>query len=273
MYDQSQDDGPNIAAFQFWMRKLLVEEVFITTFIDIFVSEYFIARRSGRNLQVKGSGGVQLATGATITTILNSLNNIFMFCWCLERCKVEKMDIEKFSKELGFTTKLRLHGTAFQRLTFLKGWWCPDLVHSRFLWLPLPSAVLKLGKFLRPIKFFDVKNGPNGKTVCATMTSRSYAGVPRVYPVFGPFLGVMDRFSCNTLEVGEGDFVNENYFKPTLDCTVVLDLVLVEEMICERYGCSPMDLARVAFLYKSVHKLPSYVQHPLFEIMQQVDYC
>lgn len=256
MFDQSQDEGPNSIAFAIWMKKLGFPLTLIDSLIWIFAKGYKVAPRNARQLRIVGSGGLQLPTGHTFTTVLNSLNDIFCYMSAFQQTK---FDFPTTASSLGFTAKVRTYGADYRPLTFLKGWWMKtDIGH---VWMPLPSAVLKIGKFMKPLKYFSDQN-PIG--ICSTMIVNSYFGIDRKYPILGDFLAVLDKFKSGIGNLQEGA-VNENIFKPRLSIdSYTLDVEYAVEMIYDRYELEDIDLLEIKDLYSKIQTLPCYVQHSVF---------
>jgi hypothetical protein len=264
-FDQSEDDGPNRFAFAHWMKEIGIEKHIIDAIIWIFAKGYKVPPRNARNICIVGSGGLQLPTGHTFTTVLNSLNNIFSY---MSAWQTKPFDFPKAALLLGFTAKMRIYGSDYRHLSFLKGWWIPTNIG--FVWVPLPSAVIKVGKFLKPLSYFEKKGNPI--PICSAMIVNSYFGVDRNYPIFGPFLSCLDRFKSKDPIVSHEN-VNENDFKPRLETSnYEMDVEATKELIMFRYGIDEADINQVADLYRQVKTLPSYVQHPVFEVLKQVDY-
>jgi len=263
MYDQSQDDGPLVVAPAYWMVEIGIDSWVIDFLSYVYSKGYKVAKRNSRDLEVTGTGGVQLPTGVTLTTVMNSVNDVYAFT---KAFSLQPFDFETHAASLGFTVKLRKHGQSFEKVSFLKGWWVKEKYSESRVWMPLPSAVLKLGKFLKPLDFF----GHNPVGTCCFMTSQSYFGIDRNYPIFGDFLAVMDKFSIQSSYGGD---VNENEFKPKMDLEVKIDFLESCDQIMDRYGFTLDSISEMRRLYREVRSLPWFINHPAFEVMQQVDYC
>lgn len=264
-FDQSQDDGPNRIAFAIWMKKIGIDVSIIDAIIFVFAKGYKVPARNARVLSIVGSGGLQLPTGHTLTTVLNSLNNIwsFMLTW-----QTKPFCFQKAAARLGFTAKTKLFGSDYFQLSFLKGWWMPTNIGP--VWMPLPSAVTKIGKFLKPLSYFATKRG-DPIPICSAMIVNSYFGVDRSYPILGDFLKTLDRFKNR--DKYESCEVNENEFKPRLmQYNYIVDKQEAQRLIMQRYGFDFSYFKEVKELYASVQTLPAYVQHPVFRILQEKDY-
>jgi hypothetical protein len=268
-FDHTQDDGP-CKIFQGEVQKFLgLPDSFTRLAYECCSSGYY-ARR-GR-LFVKGHGGTQMPTGITVTTSYNSFSTICFWLWWL---KNEDLTVEQAGQQLGFKVKYFPRLT-LEQATFLKGWWMKT-VDDIYVWRPLPSACIKLGKMIRdPVEITHfVRNGKKMKrprdeaiAMCAYALASSYNTVGFDYPIFGAFLDVLRRFGrVSTVRVLD---LLENE-KPTPSAGT-LDWRLACEQIEERYGITISEIEEVSELFYQVKTLPSYVEHPVFDKLVEVDY-
>jgi hypothetical protein len=184
--------------------------------------------------------------------------------------------LEKAGRELGF--KVKYHDfDDIGAVTFLKGWW--RSTGQSLVWLPLPSAVLKIGKLLRPATELvggltrNQKRSEEGRKIAVAMMAnalaRSYGNIPFSYPILGPFLHKMSSFS--THEDKQAAMAAMESWKPKVHGDIVLSAEAVDA-VCRRYKITPVDVARVDMLISRVTSLPAYVQDPVFLRLAQVDY-
>jgi len=314
MYDQSQDDGP-LKSSSLWMKALRIPADVQALWYDSFSKGY--KSKMKQVFRIEGETTPQLATGSTITTDMNSLNNIFMYLhWLMtlvekaafldvatydiygqldDAQKVNAMwknaqmptgeslveafhlaTLPKAASELGFTLKMKVYkGNDLQQATFLKGMWVLPYSQfddkTNFRWMPLPSAVIKLGKLLRDPSELTPQ-AANPMEACAYMIAKSYSYVPPEYPILGPFLQVMLREPYYG-KVRSGEFLTESYQKPKrADTPLLLDIEDCKYQIKKRYKISDDQLESVTALIQSVEKLPSYIEHEVFRILMETDY-
>jgi len=284
-FDHTQSTGAIDVAAVMWLEHLGVPREFID--LLLFCSRIRYKIRHER-LEVIGDGGTQLPTGFMCTTSLSSVDCIFMYVRWLHRVQLRPtITLVEVGEELGFTVKDQRRDSAHQ-LTFLKGWWTVNARTRAPLWMPLPSAVLKLGKLLRsPREICRVQN--NGKwsqppieraiAQVAVAIALSYGNVPEAYPVLGAFLWKLRRLGYGVLGQGPDKYrtisfnaVNESaWYKTRVDDGCV-DIEMAREAVCYRYDLQPRDLQRVEDLLSRINTLPAYIEDPVFNRLVEVDY-
>lgn len=221
---------------------------------------------------MKGQCGVQMPTGITTTTTYNSLSTAMMWIhWLLNK----DLTIVEAGKQLGFKVKYFPHNDLHQA-TFLKGWWISN-GRGGVSWLPLPSAVIKLGKLLvcpTIITSFTRRGSkqrrPYKEAVerCAYALSNSYQHVPVTYPVFGKFLSVLRRLGIKSERTL---WMLEESHKPLMT-VCPFERVEVLRAMEMRYGISDSDVRAVENLLDQINTLPAYVEHPVFDMLVDADY-
>jgi hypothetical protein len=270
-FDHTQDEGP----MKCFMSRILFAFGFPSAFVDLAYhccSSGYTAKR-GR-LFVKGFCGVQMPTGITTTTTFNSLSTLAMYIAIFER-RVSADALPVVGRSLGFDVKYS-ETDFLSDVTFLKGWWqltcCGDVS-----WVPLPSAVIKLGKVLRdPVQITAVKVGSRTRRDtpdeavrrCAYALAMSYGEVDPNYPILGPFVSVLRRLGRpNPTPLCE---LQESW-KPSMS-GINIDRASVVESVCRRYSLTPQAIFDAESLIREVTSLPAYVQHPVFDALADVDY-
>lgn len=272
-FDHTQDEGPQMIASDEWMTLMGLPRDFIDLCQYCCKAPY--TARAGR-LRVKGEAGVQMPTGITMTTVLNSLSTVFMYMWII---KQKSKDIAGSARQLGFKTKY--FGTDdVGQITFLRGWWRLSESGHRRVWMPLPSACLKLGKVLRdPIEICKYKDpetrqtvwktGPEAVKVVAFALASSYSTVPKDYPILGAFLNTLRR--CGD-KIAHPDLHQlDESWRPKLDDENV-DAEETIQAIATRYDLEYSDILRVSALLDSVVNLPALVIDPVFDVLKARDY-
>jgi len=278
LFDQSQDEGPVIDYANQWMTACGCPPWFCELVASACKTGYRINRK---RVQIKGNCGVQMPTGITVTTTVNSMSTLAMYVYHLKQQKGigRNLMIVKSAWDLGLTAKY-ITSDCIGNMTFLKGWWRQD-VFGYYHWLPLPSAVIKLGKLLRdPLDIVGKakpnlkKNGEVGRLEaireCAFALASSYSGVPKDYPILGPFLETLKRLGQPS------DDVHLNLvesWKPRGDVNFHLDVAESLAAIENRYGISPCDVKRVEKLLLQVNRLPAYIEDSVFDLLCDVDYA
>jgi len=148
--------------------------------------------------------------------------------------------------------------------TFLRGWWTTEV------WVPLPSALLKLGKTLKsPNLIAQTKDRLLALKRTAWALSQSYKNIPPDYPLLGPFLAMLKR-------LGSSSSLTPNAIIESFDYKAKGGVFTVKEetlaAIKRRYQFTTAELESAALLMKSVHTLPVMISHPCFERLLAVDY-
>jgi hypothetical protein len=270
-FDHTQDEGPMLI----FMRPVLLHLGFPVSFID----EAYAACSSGYTLKgkrlfAKGCAGVQMPTGITTTTSFNSLSTICMYVWLFVNFSRLEGDVAHAGKELGFTVKYA-EAENINTLTFLKGWFQFD--GFNYQWMPLPSAIIKLGKVLRsPIEITGYRN-KHGKQkfeskkairMCAYALAQSYGTVDKDYPILGAFIHTLKRLGTEPHHyLGE---LQESW-KPSLS-GIRVERQAVFESIYARYGIEPDEINSFELLLESVQSLPAYIEHPVCDKLCDIDY-
>jgi len=154
--------------------------------------------------------------------------------------------------------------------------------------MPLPSAVLKLGKLLRsPREICHVKN--NGKwshppieraiAQVAVAIALSYGQVHETYPILGAFLWKLRRLGMAALGWAPSKYrtisfnaVNESSWHKTRIDIGCVDSEMAREAVCVRYDLTLHDLHRVESLLSQINTLPAYIEDPVFDRLMEVDY-
>jgi len=272
-FDHTQDEGPQRIAASEWMRLIGIPEDFIDLCYGCCSWPY--TARMGR-LRVKGVAGTQMPTGITMTTVLNSMSTLFMYLWII---KTRNAEFSEAARQLGFKTKYK---GAFDLgdITFLRGWWRKCADQDGRVWMPLPSACLKLGKVLRdpvdvckykhPVTRETVrKSGEEATRVMAYALASSYKTVEENYPILGPFLATLRRLGT---EMSHPDLhsLYESQRPAMVDANI--DVEDCVSATLRRYDLAVHELDRVRSLLGSVESLPAMVFDPVFERLREVDY-
>jgi hypothetical protein len=270
MFDHTQDDGP----MRVFMRPVLQLLGFDDNFIDLAYSACkgsYTAK--GKRVFVRGFAGTQMPTGITTTTSFNTISTICMYLWFIKnRSRLNSVD--QAGHELGFKVKY-FPRESLGTITFLKGWFQSD-GHSQ-QWLPLPSAILKLGKVLRnpcEITMFKTKTGtlryhsPDAVAICAHALSQSYGNIPLNYPILGRFVHTLQRLGSQPRS--EIPSLVEGW-KPKIPL-ISLDRASVLENINFRYGIPPSTIQSFEQLLDEITELPAYIEHPVCDLLCEVDY-
>jgi hypothetical protein len=196
-----------------------------------------------------------------------------MYLWFIKnRSRLNSVD--QAGRELGFKVKY-FPRESLGTITFLKGWFQSDGRSQQ--WLPLPSAILKLGKVLRnprEITTFKTKTGTvrydlsDAVPICAHALSQSYGNIPLNYPILGRFVHTLQRLGSQPRS--EIPSLVEGW-KPKIPL-ISLDRTAVLENINFRYGIPPSSIKSFEQLLDEITKLPAYIEHPVCDLLCEVDY-
>jgi len=192
------------------------------------------SNKFGPRMSVKMKAPVQRFSGGGDTTFGNTSVSIF---GCLFACKKGKFDLTRLSK-LGFESKLKFFDSPLDGPTFLKGWWVPT-AEGKMKWLPLPSAMIKLGKIVTdPSSIFKGKETMLAHRMAGKAVAAGYKNVPYDYPILGPFVLRSMRLVDTDVEA-----YSRHQFKTALTREEIdLDAEVAIEMFVRRYGFNPIDL-------------------------------
>jgi hypothetical protein len=268
-FDQSQDEGALVHLMSHYGPKLGWSEEFMEYIQKACTMRYTF---NGRDIRIKGFAGMMMPTGIPFTTTLSSLHTIAMYLYLFHHLESGyKGNVETLVQQIGFNIKFASKAS-FGHLTFLRGWWIP----GSWEWLPLPSQLLKLGKYLSdPTRTFP---GPRDQAVgkMAFAISSGYRLVPDDYPLLGPFirtlarLGVTDGLAHTKLE----SVIESWAYKVRLTSNNTIFASRSEALLSieARYGISAHDVENAENLIRQVKTLPALVSHPVFGVLARVDY-
>jgi len=265
-FDHTQDEGP-LSLACFWMRKLGAPEEFLDLVKFCCRSDYTSRKH---DFSSTGGAGTQMPTGITLTTLLNSMATIAMYLFTIAN---ESTDLVHSARQLGFKVKL-VNCDDIRQLTFLKGWWVDSLSVGELIWLPLPSAVVKLGKLLKdPCLIFKDKNPHSSYSKACYALAKSYGQVPFEYPILGVFLKQLLYCSSQGLydKPVHGLAVLESW-KPVVQDYHIIDVDSCRAAMCARYDITRSDIERVEKLIRKVRSVPCYLEDPVFLSLSITDY-
>lgn len=267
MYDHTQGRGPMISAERIKQRHMGVPEHFTTTNIWQAESGYHIhIRKKHLNAVIKFKSDVSMATGSDSTTNENSDHNIDNGYYQILNAGSHKK-LSDLSLELGFLLKTRVHDSPSQG-TFLKGWWQPT-THGTLVWLPLPSAILKMAKTIRdPCEIMKTNDVDLAYRQCLYALAKSPGDIPPDYPILGPFVRLMLSMSVYTSYTFEQKYkrlvVPSNY--PPLDVSSVLTNYFY------RYNITPEEVDDFHHFLTTIQSFPFILTHGVFTKLL-VDYA
>lgn len=175
----------------------------------------------------------QRATGGPDTTFGNTFHTaVTFFQYLYVYDNPDFTDIPRFQSLFGFESKYK-SSSSFMGMTFLKGSWFP--VGHKYIWLPLPSQAIKVGKILtNPLDIYKHCSPPEAWRKAAYSLAKGVGHIPRDYPILGDLLFFY-------LQVGiENDHkLKENQMRPeTVEFEGCLDPDFVYAFLEARYSIS-----------------------------------
>jgi hypothetical protein len=260
-FDQTQDEGPTIIASQRWLRALEVPPELIYDLLEVVQMPYKVVKKE---LRMSGECGVQMPTGISWTTDMNTISSAQMYSMMIR----DRKNPEEVASALGFTIKYHPFDDVHS-LTFLRGWWC-DSDHG-MVWMPLPSAVLKAGKVMRPPReIYPSESQESSVQMTANAIASSYGHIPPEYPIFGPFVQTLLRLGRECYVHGKD--IGEGWYRIRVDAGTVISRKRFLQMIEKRYDITERDVLEVEALIRAVDSLPAIVYHWTFARLGAVDY-
>jgi hypothetical protein len=251
-YDQSQKAIQNEIELK-TLRALGVPEAMVDILRQVAINHAIGRKRSPKisySLRFDPAGPTRV-TGAPITSLLNSTNNVI---------GIVIASFYNFSAEgwkiVGFSVAMK-RSESIEEVTFLRGRFAAYLDGIN-RWSIMPSAILKLGKVLSVVS--NVKK----LAVLARGMSLGMGDVPIDYPILGVFRLKMESFS-------EAGVMVKDRHKPLSHYAVGLDVERMLDWMCSHYGISRSEIAEVEGLIEKIPSIPFFIGHPVFQAFM-VDY-
>jgi hypothetical protein len=214
-----------------------------------------------------------MPTGLSITSIVGSLFNITNWANAISK----RISIEESSEQLGLTIKT-VYSKTLDGLTLLRGWWVEtsDAPEGR-VWMNLPSLSLKLGKLFKdPTIMAKEKDRSLATAMSFRAVMESVSTIPSNYPIIGAMLDKARSLSDHgpRLEKIINDpYIREGHRHKVFGKANTICREHVIQLMCDRYGVSPVDVEEAEWLISKVEELPCFVSHHVFEKMRDVDYA
>jgi hypothetical protein len=218
----------------------------------------------------------RLSTGEKGTTVINSHDTLMAYLIHIYRvllgelCKSPYiMTFRETAATLGFKAT-GFESNDIHEMTFLKGWFVLDL-NGDIMWYPLPSQVIKAGKYLKdPCAVAKTKNYKQAIRVCMNAMHKGYGTIDPSYPIFGKFIDTCGRFADEGADVA----LAQNEFKRfRVLVSGKVNRTHVCDMMYKRYNLTLEDILRVEGLYDKVTQIPCVVIDPSFNKLVEKDYA
>lgn len=180
--------------------------------------------------RVKVDMPIQRATGGPDTTLGNSLNNALTTWSLFLNPDPDIHALPQHQASFGFESKFKI-SSQFLGMTFLKGSWFPS--KTSFVWLPLPSQAIKLGKILTDPRLIYPNDAPRvAWRKAAFALAQGVGEIPSNYPILGDLLQL---YRLNGVENDKK--LKENFYRAEVDChDVEIDEEFVSIFLFDRYG-------------------------------------
>jgi hypothetical protein len=201
------------------------------------------------DLQLPIAMPIQRATGGPETTWGNTINNLSTvvgFFSTQYPCDINHLPV--FQASLGFESKFKT-SLLLTNMTFLKGAFFP--CHDSFIWLPLPSIAIKIGKLMNhPCATFKTNDPELAWRQSAYSLAHGIGSVPRTYPILGTFLETLIRLSSPT------DIVLHEFEHKTKTNETHGDREEFLLFMHIRYGITECEILEVEHDLECVRRLP-----------------
>lgn len=204
-------------------------------------------------------------TGGPDTTFGNTIVMLIASTYAYNNVSIE--DIEKAYARLGLRMKLHMYNS-HHSVTFLKGWFVKNC--EKYVWAPLPSRIVKLGKSLRTTSDIYKKDLRTSSKmfmhdVCYCLASCS------IDPI-------LETYTSNFILRYKSGYFDPNFtpdylygFDISVGEKVILNAKECKLQFCHRYQVS--ELVYDSFLkYLKNIKLFQILYHPIFQRMLEKDY-
>jgi hypothetical protein len=216
-----------------------------------------------------------LNTGEKGTTVINSHDTLMAYLIHVYRVLLGESCNERYimtfretAATLGFKTT-GYESSDLHDMTFLKGWFVLN-TDDKIIWYPLPSQVIKAGKYLKnPCAVAKTTDYKQVIRVCMNAMHKGYGAVDPSYPIFGKFISTCGRFADNSSDVAlsQDEFKR---FRVIVSGTVNRNHVC--DMMYKRYDLTLEDIIRVEKLYDTVTQIPCVIIDPCFNKLVERDY-
>jgi hypothetical protein len=257
-FDQTQTECA--ARFERTVHRVSAMPVKVSDLLHEQFTQSYIAEH--KDYKIKRGTRCGRATGGGNTSLGNTIVGASAIITCLlyYECGTDNLPVT-MSKMFGMVLKLR--ETLYP--TFLKGWFVPSALG--FVWMPLPSMILKVGKVLTdPKKITGIKDPQEAVALTARSVALSFGSVPIEYPILGPFLYKMTQFS-------DKEPVDVPFLEGRAIEYGVNNRSAVLAMISYRYELEETTVIEIENLISSVTILPSLLVHPAFLALERADYA
>jgi hypothetical protein len=260
-YDASQGLEILRIAFEVYRKEGMPEEAIY--YLECLANNQLVMQDQA--LRVDGpiftAKGPHRDTGGADTSLSNSVISAILMIYCLDLALHQDLNLLNETvctkmAELGMELKYReLPQIDPNRIdyhfTFLKGWFMRD-VAGRNIWVPLPSRLLKVGIFKRPLRFqFDIprirKVTDNVELMCQKLRlwqiTTQYAPFAEL-PLFGAFIKAFGICPIETPEkyIYESDKLMYFQWDPENYREVRFDTDYALRKIIERYDLTQGDI-------------------------------
>jgi len=268
MFDQSQSFGP-LRAQGAYMQYMGCPKYFTDILLQVACSPYKLTYKDKSRIKVKRETRPIRDTGGPDTTFGNTgnmgcANFLFFREWDGSYLNLLDNLLAHF-EHLGFDMKLKIRYSP-STVTFLKGTWYKTKEGDfDYVWGPLPSQIIKIGKSYRnPSEFYPHKTYAEA---CETFLHDQGAGLRRFLQV--PVLRAYVK------RWGQGKAAKAEEWQISASDrfgTTELDVEAMMEFMAERYFVSPHELREVEEMVEQTTVF-TFMVHPVFLKLCLGDYA
>jgi hypothetical protein len=260
-FDQSQGQGP-LDHERASLKHLGVSEDVLTIISILENAPFCIYSRDGhQRLKVDRVARAQRNTGGVNTSYGNSYVMASAVVHVFLRKHLLKESLETSFHDLGLEMKLKTLSDLADA-TFLKGMWYAT--HTGWFWGPLPSRILKVGKSQQdPMLIHKAKTFEQASSLFLNDIAQSYKQFLQV--------PLLRKFVSNFAIVPDySDMIQTHQVHASViqKPEIIEDRTLVT--LAKRYNVPPEWFIEVEKMYPT--RPLNFVEHPLFEALNNVDY-
>jgi hypothetical protein len=221
------------------------------------------------NSKWKGKRNPQQLTGIATTSVCNSILNLVATVSCHMMSTGQCDDLSQKYSKWGLSSKLNIVDPDLGP-TFLRGWFVKEYNQNFYIWMPLPSQIVKLGKTIeKPTLIAHTKDWGEAYKRCAFILANSYAHLDPAYPILGIFI---QRLLSESLEFNaDQEVIEERKYKLRLDIRRFVDRAHVMNCMYARYDVTEKEILEAEDVIRKSH-FPGIFGSTALEALFYTDY-
>lgn len=273
MFDQSQSFGP--LRFQGrTLAKLGAPQEVLSILMKVDLGPLKLTTKDPTmSMTINRQENPSLSTGGPNTSTGNSTSASGSWVIAISEVGLDTDALTDFFEDtLGLKLKLQVHHN-FAQATFLKGMWAPCVANASvkspltYIWMPLMSRCLKLGKALdNPQTLYPKTTKLQATEQFLSDTAKSYAHFAPV-PIVRAFVHRYAIFPVRR------QFIEKHQIQHSVEMPLFWKQYEFDySFMLERYGLDEMDVARAEKLYANSYP-GSMLIDPCFHALAMKDYA